>query len=706
MAQDTGLASGGPPGFLKPMSLRAPGIRLFLLVMVIALGWAAFTQHVWEDYYITYRASKNLATGEGLTFTAGERVHSFTSPLGVLLPALASLMTGNSSDVGALWIFRVMAAAALAGAVCVVGAIARHGPSAGSWGAGLLAALLLTDAKTVDFTINGMETPFLLLFMAWTVWALGTAPARSWLHLGLAWAGLMWTRPDAFIYIGALAGATLLFRPVAGPWWKRAAGLGVFLRAGLLTTALYLPWLLWAWHYYGTPLPHTIIAKGLFLPKATPGLLLEWVTAFPGRMWHDPSILAGTFMPAYSYNTGWPVAASKVSAALTLVAMMLWLVPKVRWEIRVVSSAALAGQFYLHSFVGFPTPWYLPAVTFLSLLAIGLTLTQVAGSTGWPGWRWGARLAAGLLVSAMAILAAATAWQLRCQQAIVEEGQRRQIGEWLKAQAASQQDTVFLEPLGYIGFYSGLKMYDYPGLSSPEVVAARRRADSKSYPFCWSELIMDLQPDWLVLRQFEREYIRNRNAEVLERFYDLTKTFDVREQVAAIRFLPGRGYLTNDAYFEVYRRKAGLPKGVSLKPIKQAMLTRRDAWGQPAYDTESKLLAHAPSLVEFDVQPGARGLSGGFGLLEGAYANPSSATDGAGFTVTHVSESGVRTVLLERSLRPVTEGADRGTQRFRLELPADAAGTIELKINQGPYGSNAYDWTYWTELMLETPHRW
>ena len=92
--------------------------------MVIALGWAAFTQHVWEDYYITYRASKNLATGEGLTFTAGERVHSFTSPLGVLLPAVASLMTGNSSDTGTLWIFRVMAAAALAGAVGLVGALA------------------------------------------------------------------------------------------------------------------------------------------------------------------------------------------------------------------------------------------------------------------------------------------------------------------------------------------------------------------------------------------------------------------------------------------------------------------------------------------------------------------------------------------------------------------------------------------------------
>ena len=60
------------------------------------MTWAIYTNHTWEDYYITYRASKNLATGHGLTFTQGERVHSFTSPLGVLLPALAPVFKGDA----------------------------------------------------------------------------------------------------------------------------------------------------------------------------------------------------------------------------------------------------------------------------------------------------------------------------------------------------------------------------------------------------------------------------------------------------------------------------------------------------------------------------------------------------------------------------------------------------------------------------------
>ena len=696
-----GLETGWGGALFAGLKYSLSGIRLILLVVSLALGWAVFTQHVWEDYYITYRASKNLATGQGLTFTPGERVHSFTSPLGVLLPAAASMMTGNRSDDAALWIFRVLSALALGGAVSLMVGAARRESASGGMAAGLFAALVLTDAKTIDYTINGMETAFLLLFLAWTFWTLVANPARSWLHLGLAWAGLMWTRPDAFIYIGALAAGTAFFRPTGKPWWKGGAIAGLYLRAGMVAALLYLPWVLWAWHYYGSPVPHTIIAKGLFAPKPTPGILLGWLSAFPGRMWSDPSILAGTFMPAYSYATGWPALASRVSAVVAAVAMLLWVLPGLRWEARVASLVALVGQFYLHEFIGFPIPWYLPAVTFFSLTALALALAQMAAQAKFrrPA-RWLATV--GLLATGTLFIAAA--WQLRTQQRIIEDGQRRRIGEWLKTQAASPRDTVLLEPLGYIGYFSGLKMLDYPGLSSPEMVAARRRAETHSYPYCWSELIMDLQPDWLVLRPYERDAINNHEAEVLGHYYERVRIFDVQDRIAAVRFLPGPGYLTNDATFEVYHRRAGLPAGVGLKRVREAALTRRDSWGQPAYDSGLDLVTHAPALVEFPVAPGARRLSGGFGLRPGAYANPPNATDGARFSITHLSSSGQATVLLTRLLRPVTVAEDRGTQLFRIELPPGDNGRLQLKVDPGDYGSNAFDWGYWTELTLETPH--
>jgi hypothetical protein len=49
--------------------------------------------------------------------------------------------------------------------------------------------------------------------------------------------------------------------------------------------------------------------------------------------------------------------------------------------------------------------------------------------------------------------------------------------------ADSEFDTPsFFEPLGYIGINSNFKTLDFPGLSSPEMIAARRRASPHSYP--------------------------------------------------------------------------------------------------------------------------------------------------------------------------------------------------------------------------------
>jgi len=681
------------------------------LVLVVVLAWAGYTGHIWEDYYITYRAAKNLATGIGLTFTAGERVHSFTSPLGVLLPAAASLLTGNTSDTAALWIFRLMGAAALAETVLLVRQAFRR-LAAGTVAAGLVTALVLSDVKIVDYTINGMETPFLLLFLTWTWWALVTVPPRQWLHLGLAWAGLMWTRPDAFVYIGSLTLGTLVFRPTESSWRERLGWLRGYAAAGLATIVLYLPWLLWAWSYYGTPIPHTITAKGLFRPEVTAGQLWEWVKAFPGRVVADHSIMAGTFLPAYGFNTGWPAWSIHAAFGLALLAIVLWVIPRVRWEARVASLAAAVGQFYLYSFVGFATPWYLPPVALLALVALVLAWGQLwTGAGSGPDSAFGVKWQrAGLgAVAALCVLGATTvalgaAYQLRWQQAIIEEGQRRQIGLWLREHARSNGDTVFLEPLGYIGFYSNLKMLDYPGLSSPEVVAARQRADSHSYPFCWSELIMDLQPDWLVLRPYEAKAIRERAPEVFGNFYPLARVFDVQTQIDAIGWIPGRVFLQNDGTFEVYRRRDGLPRGVGLRPINAAALTRRDSWGQPAYDSGPNLVAHAPSSLEFAKPPRARWLSGGFGIFEGAYADAKNATDGVVFSIQFIDAEGKTKVLLERALHPLDALADRGLQSFRVGLPANRAGRIKLEVSPGPAGNNAFDWSYWSSLLLEFPH--
>jgi hypothetical protein len=215
---------------------------------------------------------------------------------------------------------------------------------------------------------------------------------------------------------------------------------------------------------------------------------------------------------------------------------------------------------------------------------------------------------------------------------------------------------------------------------------------------------MDLQPDWLVLRPYEAKAIRERAPEVFGNFYPLARVFDVQTQIDAIGWIPGRVFLQNDGTFEVYRRRDGLPRGVGLRPINAAALTRRDSWGQPAYDSGPNLVAHAPSSLEFAKPPRARWLSGGFGIFEGAYADAKNATDGAVFSIQFIDAEGKTKVLLERALHPLDALADRGLQSFRVGLPANRAGRIKLEVSPGPAGNNAFDWSYWSSLLLEFPH--
>jgi hypothetical protein len=166
-------------------SARRLPLLVFIGVFSIAMLFAAYTNHAWEDYYITYRVSKNAATGHGLLFTPGERVHVFTSPINVLLPALLVVLTGNTSDELVLWLFRILSAALLAAAAVLLLDSARKNSL--SWLATcVMIGLLCLDPKIVDFTINGQEIAFMMFFLALMLHAL-TVPGRwTALRLGLA----------------------------------------------------------------------------------------------------------------------------------------------------------------------------------------------------------------------------------------------------------------------------------------------------------------------------------------------------------------------------------------------------------------------------------------------------------------------------------------------------------------------------------------
>lgn len=523
-------------------SLRLPFL-LGAAAVVVSLAFAAFTGHMWEDYFITFRASLNLANGHGLVFQPGERVHSFTSPLGTLLPALFALGGGEDVAVRALWGLRAVSALALGGALWLAVRTFQRDAlvTVGVVAVGLGWAL---DPKIVDFSMNGMETAFVVFFVTLT-WHAFTSGARLW-PCALACTGLQWTRPDGCVFFAVIALAWILFGAASAGFSVRQR-LTRVASAIALGIVLYLPWLITAWVYYGSPIPHTILAKSahLTLAEAVPKLAL-----YPWRLLFGESAIHDVFRPAYFFFGGWPDAIAWPARVLSVGAALAWLWPRVKPAGRIASFAFFLGGFYV-TYIP-PFPWYYPGWQALAWLTWAYLLHAVwsarpAAARALTLPPAATRIVASLIVVLQAALLACVAWQMRAQQAIIETGHRREIGLFLKQQAAPG-DSVFLEPLGYIGYFSGLKMLDFPGLCAPEVVAARR-AGHRTF----AQVIAQLKPNWLVLRPIEGQTVFADNPELYQA-YTFTRVFDIRAAIDAVPALPGRGYLKFDAIFLVYRR--------------------------------------------------------------------------------------------------------------------------------------------------------
>jgi hypothetical protein len=578
---------------LEQSRLRSPAFEWIFAATLFAVGfgYSIYTKHVWEDYFITFRHSKNLAEGRGLVFEEGERIHGFTSPIGVLLPAAFHRLAGNPVDFEpALWMFRVVGALAYAAAGFLIVRILRSAAPDQPlvpWAAALLFAV---EFKSLAFSMNGMETGLMLFFLAWIVRLVQRGADVHWKALGVVWAGLQWTRPDGCIFIAATAVSALALG-VGGP---RGGLLKGFVKAGILSLLLYSPWLVGTTLYYGTPIPHTVMAKSGTQPPIQT-LFGPFPTGLVDRM-RDRA--GAVFEPIYAVFGGWPETLVRFSRGVGIAGMVWWLIPFSgpfarfsRWT----GLSAFLGVMYLAFVMLFP--WYLPPIALLMILSLTagaftaprtFILVVIAGWLFVEMWdknyfvrmddgrlpfkpkeawifagaalaafalpkllgRSKASLAAVLGVCAMLGAVAACSWKnIAVQQEYVETRHRRAIGEWLKANSRPGE-TIFLESLGYIGYFSEGRMLDWPGLVSPRVVAARKKIRGHMI-----DHLPLLEPDWLVLRR-EHEYEYSEKNPYVKANYKVAKEFSVVDDLRRDHpDLPGLGYPLHDADYVVMRRR-------------------------------------------------------------------------------------------------------------------------------------------------------
>lgn len=182
----------------------------FVFIFSICMTLAVVTEHRWEDWYITFRASKNLALGNGLVFNIGERLMTYTSPIGTLLPAIIKYLFINSSDEITIWGYRIICGLVLASSSIFLERIfAKLNLKKGFY---FLAIYLYSfNFLIIDNTINGMESAFMVFFEIYLLSILITQPKYPIVQLAISFAGIMYSRPDGFIYFGTLILSLVLF---------------------------------------------------------------------------------------------------------------------------------------------------------------------------------------------------------------------------------------------------------------------------------------------------------------------------------------------------------------------------------------------------------------------------------------------------------------------------------------------------------------
>jgi hypothetical protein len=139
----------------------------------------------------------------------------------------------------------------------------------------------------------------------------------------------------------------------------------------------------------------------------------------------------------------------------------------------------------------------------------------------------------------------------------------------------------------------------------------------------------------------------------------------------------------------------------SVLPQRPIRATSSAAFTNTDVGTAHVLNAHATSELAYRVPAGLKEITAGFGIHEGAYANPAGRTDGVQFAVVLADDRKHERVLFSRLLDPVNNLADRGMQSLEIALPQPPpGGEILFRTLPGPNNNNSFDWAYWNGIDL------
>lgn len=530
-------------GFDAPENRAAvrAGLALAALAMLLRIVFWAVTNRYWEDSLITCLHSENFAAGLGLTHVRpGEPpLHGFTSPLSVLVPLAADLVRIGLG----LEFIKLVSIPAAALTVVYAVALGIHPSVRLSTPLTLMVAgFLAVEHHQILFGMAGMETQLATLILVMSFYyTVAWKPLALGISLGLC----MLARPD-FAFWTVIPG-------VYGLLHDRKRLFTVVIPVAL---ALYLPWIAFTTLYYGSPVPHTILAKGLGYAKwyAAPGALgaagivkQTWtVLGEQLLLMMGPTFCGhgGSFHAFLSFGKASPVGLAMGAFALAGALLCATRRRRALWP---VAAFAAVYTFYYVYLVPITFTWYkMPYLAALALLAAaGLDTALSRLSSPWRLKTQAAVAAAWVgLFAAVLPLTFLTERQI---QRDIENPVRRAAGEYLRDRM-QPDEAVGGEPLGYMGYFSRGNVYDWPGLDSRTVVDWSRKTPQSRRSL--ENMLRELRPEYLFLRDTEALYAFQMPAWLRTNYHPVAAFLVDPEKAARIRWIE----TSMDVQYRIYKK--------------------------------------------------------------------------------------------------------------------------------------------------------
>lgn len=442
------------------------------------------THYIQEDAFITWRVAQNLLDYGVIGFNGETKISASTTHLYVFVSYFFNLIFGKEYFVEPLLIFNSI--------LFTIGTLfLSHLTLKNPWHKAVFIFLIGILPPAIKISILGMEYG-ILFFLEMALLYYGFSKGKKWALILLP-VLIMFTRIDTVIFLG------IVF--LVDVFWNRKIRWN-YVFGGILG----LVWTLsFNWLYFGELVNNTIVAKKLLYEHHfTFAQNLKYFFVSFGNFWGMLK-LPGNFNPVTII-----ILIFELLCFIYLVRQrdkrnyFLWMIFIFGWakQIIFISQKSLFDWYY----------WVPQLLLFVPVLIFVLEQKEKRN----------------LWLSLLVIFYILPMTLFQTIHSIAtgngEWNYRRQIGLFLNTYEKDKNQWIFLEPAGYVPYFSGLKAIDEVGLVDKQIQTEIK----KDKPHYWINTVKNRKPKYLLSY---KNLFEGDDAEYYQSHYKLLKEFRIKDHL-------------------------------------------------------------------------------------------------------------------------------------------------------------------------------